>query len=181
MTVWSTRGSPGPAWLPRATRRGGGQRRGQRLVAGVSGGLSASWPAPKGWRRSVLRGDRHLLPAHESQRVDLPAITDDFEMHVGSSGPPRRAHQRDRVTALDRLPHGHQRSLVVGIPGHIAVTVVDFHEVAITRAVTRPSHNTRSNRHNIGAGGTREIHTFVIRLFSGERIFTLTEVGGNES
>ena len=128
-----------------------------------------------------MLGDDGGLLTHERERIHLPAIADDLEMNVGSRGPPRGAHQRDRVTALDRLPYGNQRPLVVGIPGHIAVAMVDLDQVPVPRAVARSGDDASGDGHHVGASGAREIHALVISLLAGERIFAFTEVRRDET
>ncbi len=70
------------------------------------------------------------LPTHEGQRVDLATVPDHLEMNMGTGRPSGRAHERDRVAALDRLAHRNQRPLVVRVARHVAIAVVDLDEVA---------------------------------------------------
>ena len=49
--------------------------------------------------------------------IDLAAVAQHFEVHVGPGGAAGGAHERDRLAALDRLADAHQRALVVARSG----------------------------------------------------------------
>src|SRR5690606_30444861 len=94
------------------------------------------------WRpSSVVPSFAGLGPGNEAVGIHLPAILDDFEVHMRSGGAARAAHLGDHLATLHQFADPHHVLLVVGIERDIAVAMVDFHHGAVARLAARPGHH----------------------------------------
>ena len=81
-----------------------------------------------------------------------------------------RAHQTDGLARLDVVADGYEVLLVVRIPGHIAIAVIDLDHLAVTVAFARPCHDACTDRDNLAAGLTGKVDAAMVGVLASERI-----------
>ena len=113
------------------------------------------------------------------QRIDLPAVLEHFEVHVGSGRAARGAHEGQRIAAGNRAAHADRQALIVAVARDQPVAMADLDEVAVTGLLAGERDDARGYRDDVRALGAGEIDALVERLVTRERILALTEIRGD--
>src|SRR3989442_13993893 len=77
-----------------------------------------------------------ILLFHDSERVERPPITADFEVQVGRRGSPRGPRQRDHLACLHGGPLSHQQAGGVSVHHPIPLGMAQEHEQYVGRIDT---------------------------------------------
>src|SRR3954471_4159834 len=106
-----------------------------------------------------------------------------FETHlvvdVRPGTPARIAELADRLAIIHQIPFLYQNGIEVGVNGHDAEAVVDFHHTPVAAAPTGEHHPARGGRHDLRADRIHQIQAFVDRGLAVHRVGPLAETAGD--
>ncbi|MPN07035.1 hypothetical protein SDC9_154294 [bioreactor metagenome] len=107
------------------------------------------------------------------------AVVADLKVAVVSGGIAGGTHAGDLLALIDVLPHGYQQTGVVAVISHIAVAVVDLHQIAIAAHPSGVSHRAAVG----GADGSTipvgNINSLVVSGCIAVTEMPITERGGD--
>ena len=117
------------------------------------------------------------LGLDKSNGIDLAVIQQNFVMHVGTRRPAGRPHLGDRLTPFNTVTHLDQNFLIVAVTGNVSVAMVDFDQVSLAVALTRPGDHSAGSGNHITATLAGKIHALVHLQLTAERVSSLAIIG----
>src|SRR5690606_25405183 len=127
--------------------------------------------------RNAVAAPAPLL--QELAGVHDPAVVPDLEMHVGAGGAAGGAGLGHLLPGADQVAGPHQQARVVRVAGHVTVSMVDLHHLAVARAGAGVTDDAVGHRVHRIAGAGVEVQALVVLAATAERIGAATEARGD--
>ena len=132
----------------------------------------------------VVRDDRPggfaaAARVHEIIGVQIFPVQHDLQMEVGPGAVPGTAHRADHVPAPDLLARADAQCGTVGVPGLIALIVLDHHAQAVAACISSGNHFPIVNSRNGCTLGGGDVHAPVQVLDSSGGVDPVTVGAGH--
>src|SRR5579859_6058864 len=140
--------------------------------------LDAAAGAAAGWV-SLFLLENMMAGLDEIIGILHTVVIPDFVMDMRAGAASGRANPSEPCALADPRPHPHAHRGQVGITRMDAVTVIDFHHIAITAAITGEHHHTGRGGMHHTAPRTGEIDAGMKGITAGEGIDPRTKSAGS--